>query len=95
MSLDLSSVEKIAHLARLDLTDAEKQKYCQELSKILDTVAAISQVNTDGVEPMSHPMDAVQRMREDEISEHNQRDAFLALAPAQEAGLYLVPKVIE
>ena len=95
MSLDLATVEKIAHLARLSLSPEEKQAYCQSLSKILGTLAAISEVNTDNIEPMAHPMEVTQRMREDVVTETNQRDLFLAQAPAAEAGLILVPKVIE
>lgn len=95
MSLDINTVDKIAHLARLELSAAEREKYCQELGKILDAVAAINAINTDGIEPMAHSMNLSQRLREDSVTEGNQRKEFQAIAPAVEAGLYLVPKVIE
>lgn len=95
MSLELNTVDKIAHLARLALTQAEREKYRLELSQILDAVAAIDAINTDNIEPMAHSMDLSQRLRDDEVTETNQRQAFQAIAPLVEAGLYLVPKVIE
>jgi aspartyl-tRNA(Asn)/glutamyl-tRNA(Gln) amidotransferase subunit C len=96
MSLDLTTVDKIAHLARLALADAERDKYRQELNKILAAIEEINAIDTSHVQPMAHSMDELtQRLRADEISETNQRDRFQAIAPATEAGLYLVPKVIE
>ena len=67
----------------------------QRLSSVLELVDQLQAVNTDGVEAMSHPMKATQRLREDEVSEINQREAFQAIAPDTEEGLFLVPKVIE
>jgi aspartyl-tRNA(Asn)/glutamyl-tRNA(Gln) amidotransferase subunit C len=96
MSLDLNTVDKIAHLARLALADSERDKYRQELNKILAAIEQINAVDTSHVQPMAHCMDELtQRLRADDISETNQRDRFQAIAPATEAGLYLVPKVIE
>ncbi len=95
MSLERSDVEKIAHLARLEVAESEVPEYARNLSNILDLVAQMDAVDTDGVVPMAHPLDAVQRLRTDEVTEINQRKAFQALAPAIENGLYLVPKVIE
>lgn len=95
MSLDKQDVEKIAHLARLGINDADVSAYAQNLSSILDLVEQMNSVDTDNVEPMAHPTDAVQRLREDEVRESNQRECFQKIAPQVEDGLYLVPKVIE
>ena len=95
MSLDKSDVEKIAHLARLAIDEQDVPVYAGNLSNILDLVEQMSAVDTDGVAPMAHPMDASQRLRKDEVTETNQRDHFQQIAPSVEDGLYLVPKVIE
>ncbi len=95
MSLDRQQVHRIAHLARLEISDAEAEHYARELSRILDLVEQMNAVDTTGVAPMAHPNDAGLRLRDDRVTETDQRDKFLKLAPAAEAGLYLVPKVIE
>ena len=95
MSLERSDVEKIAHLARLEISEADIPEYARNLSNILDLVEQMSAADTSGVEPMAHPLDAVQRLRVDEVTEENQRDHFQAISPAVENGLFLVPKVIE
>ena len=95
MSLDADAVKKIAYLARLKIDEADVPGYVNNLSNIIDLVEQMNAVNTDGVVPMSHPMDAVQRLREDKVTETNQREAFQAIAPTTEDGLYLVPQVIE
>jgi aspartyl-tRNA(Asn)/glutamyl-tRNA(Gln) amidotransferase subunit C len=95
MSLDKTQVEKIAHLARLQIDPADIPAYATNLSNILDLVEQMSAVDTEGVNPMAHPTDAVQRLREDAVTETDQRDQFQAIAPQVENGLYLVPKVIE
>jgi len=95
MSLDKHDVEKIAHLARLAINEEDVPIYAQNLSSILDLVEQMNSVNTDDVEPMAHPTDAVQRLREDEVRETNQRERFQKIAPQVENGLYLVPRVIE
>jgi len=95
MSLERSDVEKIAHLARLEVAEADIPEYARNLSNILDLVAQMDAVDTNDVSPMAHPLDAVQRLRADEVTETNQRDHFQEIAPATENGLYLVPKVIE
>jgi len=95
MSLDNEQVKKIAHLARLKIDEADVEGYATNLSKILDLVEQMNVVDTTDVVPMAHPFDAVQRLREDEVTEQNRREAFQAIAPAAEDGLYLVPKVIE
>jgi len=95
MSLDKQDVEKIAHLARLAINEDDVPAYAQNLSNILDLVEQMNSVDTDEVIPMAHPTDAVQRLREDEVRETNQREHFQNIAPQVEDGLYLVPKVIE
>lgn len=95
MSLQKEDVEKIAHLSGLTIEEGEIPSYTQELSNILDFVAQMEDVNTDGIEPMAHPQKLSQRLRVDEVTESNNREAFQAIAPAVENGLFLVPKVIE
>ncbi len=95
MALERSDVLNIAHLARLAIAEQDIPEYARNLSNILDFVAQMEAVDTTGVEPMAHPMDASQRLREDQVSETDERAHFQAIAPATEAGLYLVPKVIE
>lgn len=95
MSLDRSDVEKIAHLARLALDQNAVAHYARELSNILGLVEQMNRVDTSGVEPLAHPLNAVQRMRDDIVTEGDDRERFQAIAPAVEAHLYLVPKVIE
>ena len=96
MPLDRQEVEKIAHLARLTLDEQQIPFYAKNLSNILELVAHINEAKTDGIVPMSHPLENLtQRMREDQITETNQRELFQSIAPATEAGLYLVPQVID
>ena len=90
-----SDVEKIAHLARLAIREDDVPRYARNLSAILDLVEQMNAVDTSGVAPMAHPLDEVQRLRDDAVSERNRRDALQANAPSAEAGLFLVPKVIE
>jgi len=96
VTLTRRDVESIAHLARLAITEAEMPVYVGSLSAILDFVEQLSVAPTDGVVPMAHPLEGqVQPLREDKVTETNQRDVYQANAVAVEAGLYLVPKVIE
>ncbi len=95
MSLERSDVVSIAHLARLAIAEDDIPVYARNLSNILDLVAQMNAVDTSDVEPMAHPLDMTQRLREDAVTETNQREKFQAIAPSVEAGLYLVPKVIE
>jgi len=95
MSLMADDVKKIAYLARLGIDEQDVGSYAQDLSNMLELMTQMSGLNTDGVEPMAHPMDQVQRLRIDAVTETNQRDHFQQIAPQVEAGLYLVPKVIE
>jgi aspartyl-tRNA(Asn)/glutamyl-tRNA(Gln) amidotransferase subunit C len=95
MSLSNDDVKKIAHLARLALTEQESKDFAGSLTQIFGLIEQMNAVDTDGIEPMAHPSDAGLRLREDVVKEKNQREEFQALAPATEAGLYLVPKVLE
>jgi aspartyl-tRNA(Asn)/glutamyl-tRNA(Gln) amidotransferase subunit C len=95
MAIDRDEIARIAHLARLEVGDETASAAAGELSKILDFVGRMNAVDTTGVTPMAHPLDANQRLREDQITESDRRAEFQAGAPAVEDGLYLVPKVIE
>ena len=95
MNLDRSTVERIAHLARLALAEEDVPRYVRDLSRILDLVERMGAVDTRGVEPMAHPLDIPQRLRPDEVTEEDRREELLALAPQAEAGHFLVPKVID
>ena len=95
MSFERSDVGKIAHLARLAIREEDIGAYVGNLSNIFSLVDQLNAVDVKGVAPMAHPLDATQRLREDNITESNQRELFQSIAPQVEAGLYLVPKVIE
>lgn len=95
MSLDRSDVEKIAHLARMALDEQQIESYAEDLSNILNLVEQLESANTDQVEPMAHPLHMAQRLREDRVTEIDRREANQAVAPSVDAGLFLVPKVIE
>ena len=95
MSLETDDVKRIAHLARLAIDENDIPGYTHNLTNILDLVEQMSSVDTDNVTPMAHPMDAHQRLRPDEVTETNQREHFQQNAPLAEAGLFLVPKVLE
>lgn len=95
MSLEKSDVEKIAHLARLAVSDEALTAVTTDLSNILELVAQMEAADTRGVEPMAHPLHMAQRLRDDAVTEPDQRAACQAIAPLTEAGLYLVPRVIE
>jgi aspartyl-tRNA(Asn)/glutamyl-tRNA(Gln) amidotransferase subunit C len=96
MSLTRQDVEKIAHLARLSITDQEMPVYVSSLSSIVDFVDELARTDTEGVLPMAHPLDGQhQRMREDAVSETDHRQKYQRNAPAVTAGLYVVPRVIE
>ena len=95
MSLSPEEVNKIAWLARLSIDADKTGAYARDLSGILDFIEQMAAVDTSHVSPMAHPLDQVQRLRPDVVSEPDQRDLFQSIAPNVEAGLYLVPKVIE
>ena len=93
--LTLEQVSRIAHLARLDLAAGEAAAMQHELNAILAMVDRMAAADTAGVEPMAHPQEAAQRLREDAVTEHDHREAFQGVAPATQDGLYLVPQVID
>lgn len=95
MVLDQTTVAKIARLARLHIDAQEVDRYVQELSRILELAEQMNAVDTAAVTPMAHPQDQPLRLRDDAVTEADARETFQELAPAVEAGLYLVPKVIE
>lgn len=95
MSLTPEDVARIARLARIELSAAERDSTREQLNGILGFIEQLQAVNTDGIEPMAHAVDVVQRLRPDVVTESDRRAAFQAVAPETEAGLYLVPKVIE
>ena len=95
MSIERQEIEKPATLSRIAIDEDTITEVSERLSSVLELVDQLQAVNTEGVEAMSHPMKATQRLREDEVSEINQREAFQAIAPDTEEGLFLVPKVIE
>ncbi|MBP7203249.1 MAG: Asp-tRNA(Asn)/Glu-tRNA(Gln) amidotransferase subunit GatC [Propionivibrio sp.] len=95
MSLTLEQVRRVAHLARIEVSDAEAETTLGHLNGIFTLIETMQAVDTQGVEPMAHAQDLSQRLREDRVTEENRRAAFQAVAPDTEAGLYLVPKVIE
>ena len=95
MSLTNADVRKVASLARLAMNEAEIETTRSQLSGIFDLIAEMQAVDTAGIAPMSHAQDVSQRLREDLVTEPDQRELLLSIAPQAEAGLYLVPQVIE
>jgi len=95
MSLNSADIKRIAHLARIEISDAEADATLGKLTGILGLIEQMQAVDTTGIVPMSHSQDVTQRLRDDVVTETNQRELFQSIAPAVEDGLYLVPKVIE
>ena len=95
MSVDTSEVRRIADLSRLAMSDEQASDFATALSDIFAFVEQLDGAAIEGVEPMAHPLDAEQRLRPDVVTEEDRREAFQAIAPAVEGGLYLVPRVIE
>jgi len=95
MSITDADVRKIALLARLAMSETETEIARAQLAGIFDLIAEMQAVDTQGIAPMSHAQDVSQRLREDVITETDQRALFQSIAPQVEAGLYLVPQVIE
>ena len=95
MSLTLEQVRRVAHLARIEVSDAEAETTLGHLNGIFTLIEEMQAVDTRGVEPMAHAQDLSQRLREDRVTEVDRREAFQSVAPETEAGLFLVPKVIE
>jgi aspartyl-tRNA(Asn)/glutamyl-tRNA(Gln) amidotransferase subunit C len=95
MSLSDDQIRRIARLARIAIRPEESAEVVTRLNRMLGLIDEMRAVDTAGIEPMSHALDLVQRLRPDEVSETDRREAYQAVAPAVEDGLYLVPKVIE
>jgi aspartyl-tRNA(Asn)/glutamyl-tRNA(Gln) amidotransferase subunit C len=93
--LSLEEIRRLARLARIELAGAEAEALGRDMNDILAMVEQMSAVDTQGVEPMAHPQEMAQRLREDRVTETDSREPFQAIAPQVEDGLYLVPKVIE
>lgn len=95
MALNTEDIKRIAYLARIQINDDEAAQTLKKLTGIMGLIEQMQAVDTTGIIPMSHSQDVVQRLREDVVTKINQRDAFQALAPATQDGLYLVPRVVE
>ncbi|MDP1612716.1 MAG: Asp-tRNA(Asn)/Glu-tRNA(Gln) amidotransferase subunit GatC [Sulfuritalea sp.] len=95
MSLDLQQVLRIARLARIEISDAEGEQTRDQLNGIFRLIEQMQAVDTVGVAPMAHAQDLAQRLRADVVTETDRRESFQKIAPETEAGLYLVPRVIE
>jgi aspartyl-tRNA(Asn)/glutamyl-tRNA(Gln) amidotransferase subunit C len=95
MSLTSQDIKRIAHLARIEVSDAEADATLSKLTGIMSLIEQMQAVNTQGIAPMSHSQDVTQRLRQDVVTETNQRELYQSIAPDVEDGLYLVPKVIE
>ena len=93
--VDKSEIDKIATLARLRVSPAEAGEVTARIGEILAMIDQMQAVDTDGVEPLAHPLDAVQRLRTDEVTEADRRDELLDLAPSSRDGMFLVPRVID
>lgn len=95
MSLSLPEVKRIAHLARIEVTEQEAIAYLEKLSGIFALIEEMQAVDTQGVTPMSHAQDVMLRLRADIVTETDQHELFQSIAPQVEAGLYLVPQVLD
>ena len=95
MAIERQQVEQLARLARIALDESILARTTQSLGDVLALIDQLQAVDTAGLDPRAHPLDAVQRLRADEVSEPDQRAALQAIAPAVQDGLFLVPKVIE
>lgn len=95
MALTLNDVHRVAHLARIAVDDAEAGTALTQLTRVFGLIEQMQAVDVSGVAPMSHAQDLTLRLRPDAVTEDDQRERLLAIAPEVESGLYLVPKVIE
>jgi aspartyl-tRNA(Asn)/glutamyl-tRNA(Gln) amidotransferase subunit C len=95
MSLNSADIKRIAHLARIEVSDTEAEATLSKLTGILGLIEQMQAVDTTGIVPMSHSQDVTQRLCDDVVTETNQRELFQSIEPAVKDGLYLVPKVIE
>jgi aspartyl-tRNA(Asn)/glutamyl-tRNA(Gln) amidotransferase subunit C len=95
MSLDLAQIRRVADLARIDVTDAEAERVLAQLNDIFRMIERMQAVDTEGLEPMAHPLGGAQRLRDDAVTVGDERAGNLVNAPEQQDGLFLVPRVIE
>jgi aspartyl-tRNA(Asn)/glutamyl-tRNA(Gln) amidotransferase subunit C len=95
MSLTPDDLKRIATLARIEVAEPEAAGVAERLNRVLGMIDQLQAVDTAGIEPMSHALEVVQRLRFDEVTEPDRREDYQKVAPAVEQGLYLVPKVIE
>jgi len=95
MTLSLNDIKRVAKLARIEISETDAEQNLVRLSGIFDLIEQMRAVDTQGIQPMSHSQDMVQRLREDIVTESDQRTLFQSVAPQVEDGYYLVPKVIE
>lgn len=95
MALTAEQVARIAHLARLQLPADEQNRVTDSLNNILGLIDQLQAADTNGIEPMAHPLDAVQPLRADAVTESNRRETYQQIAPAVQDGCYLVPRVVE
>ncbi|MCB1667277.1 MAG: Asp-tRNA(Asn)/Glu-tRNA(Gln) amidotransferase subunit GatC [Porticoccaceae bacterium] len=95
MTIERADIEKLAELARIGITEENIAETTRSLGEVLALVDQLQAADTSGVDPMAHPLDAVQRLRPDRITEPDCREAMQAIAPATEDGLFLVPRVID
>ncbi|MGJ8524922.1 Glutamyl-tRNA(Gln) amidotransferase subunit C [Halomonadaceae bacterium LMG 33818] len=95
MAIEHADVQRAAHLARIGLDDADAEQYVDDLSRILNMVDRLQEVDTSQTAPLSHPLDATQPLRPDEVTESDERERYQRVAPQVSEGLYLVPRVVE
>ena len=95
MKIDNEVILNIAELAQLEVKDEMISQYADKMTDMLNLIEEMQSVNTDNIEPVSNPLDAVQTMREDKVTEKDLRDEYQAIAPEVDSGLYLVPRVVE
>lgn len=95
MSISSEEIQHIARLARLKTDPDKAEFYATQLSRIMELVETMNHIDTSNIEPMSHPQDNALRLRPDEVTQVNRREAYQAIAPATQDGLYLVPKVLD
>lgn len=95
MALTLADVKRVAHLARIAVDESEARAVLEQLGGVFQLIERMQAVDTRGIDPMSHALDLVQRLRDDSVTESDQHEAFQKIAPQVEGALYLVPKVIE
>ena len=95
MSIKKTDIAYISLLSKLKIEDIEIDNFTRQISDILEMIQQLEKVDTDGIEPMAHPLNMKQRLRMDEVTEENQRDLYQENAVEVEQGFYKVPKVID